>query len=70
MFHADGCETEGLTVREDMEERPTQMARSLIDMLTDDLKLGEYQTASREAPGLTGPRPKAGDPGPRPAVAR
>ncbi len=53
MFYADEVrETEGLTVPgEDINvsDRELAMARSLIDMLTDDLKLDAYQDDYREA---------------------
>lgn len=53
MFYEDEVrETEGLTVPgEDVKvsERELQMARSLVDMLTDDFKLSEYKDNYREA---------------------
>jgi DNA end-binding protein Ku len=53
MFYADEVrETEGLTVpSEDIQvsDRELTMAKSLIDMLTDDLNLDEYKDNYREA---------------------
>ena len=53
MFYADEVrETEGLTVPGEgveVSDRELQMARSLIDMLTDELKLDKYQDNYREA---------------------